>query len=282
MITKKLQHSNRIECIDCIKGMQLLASNSIPLVFADPPYNINYEYDIYDDKKPVDEYLAWSLKWGAEIHRILSPTGTFWLAMGDDLAAEMKVLFHRELGFYLRSWVVWYYTFGVNCTNKLTRSHTHFFYFTKDPRSFTFNVDQLKVPSARQLIYNDKRAKKGGRLPDDTFILRPQDVPDGFVADSDTWAISRVAGTFKERAGFHGCQMPERILGRIIRGCSHPGEVVLDPFLGTGVTAVVAKKLGRSWIGFDISGDYVEQAQSRIRLTRVGEQLAGAEYPGGK
>src|SRR5947209_8508762 len=82
----------------------------------------------------------------------------------------------------------------------------------------------------------DARANPRGRLPDDTWILRPQELPKAFGADEDTWYFPRVCGTFKERAGWHGCQMPEQLLGRIIRACSNRGDVVLDPFAGSGTT----------------------------------------------
>src|SRR5262249_20416494 len=151
---------------------------------------------------------------------------------------------------------------------KFSRSHAHLFYFVKDARQFTFNETEVRVPSARQLVYADARANPAGRLPDDTWILRPQDVRDGFAPDQDTWYFPRVAGTFKERAGFHGCQMPEQLLGRIVRGCSNPGDVVLDPFAGSGTTLVVAKKLGRNWLGFELSEDYARRASSRVDAVR--------------
>jgi site-specific DNA-methyltransferase (adenine-specific) len=204
---------------DCLELFSRVEPGSIDLIFADPPFNIGYEYDVYDDRRDADQYLAWSERWGREVVRALKPTGSFWLAIGDEYAAELKVLFHRELKLSLRSWVIWYYTFGVNCKKKFSRSHAHLFYFVKDPKNFTFHDDTIRVPSARQLIYADKRANPVGRLPDDTWILRPQDVPHGFTPDQDTWYIPRVCGTFKERAGWHGCQMPERLLARIIQAC---------------------------------------------------------------
>jgi site-specific DNA-methyltransferase (adenine-specific) len=175
--------------------------------------------------------------------------------------------------------VIWYYTFGVNCTKKFNRSHAHLFYFVKDPRNYTFNEDKIRVPSARQLVYADGRANPAGRLPDDTWILRPQDVPNGFTADQSTWYFPRVAGTFKERMGFHGCQMPEQLLGRIIRACSNPDEIVLDPFAGSGTTLAVAKKLGRKWIGYELSDEYTEGATARIEKAIEGQPLEGAPDP---
>jgi site-specific DNA-methyltransferase (adenine-specific) len=167
----------------------------------------------------------------------------------------------------------------VNCTKKFSRSHTHLFYFVKDARRFTFNASAVRVPSARQLVYADARADAGGRLPDNTWILRPQDLPQGFQPDEDTWYFSRVCGTFKERAGWHGCQMPEQLLGRIVRACSDPGEVVLDPFAGSGTTLAVAKKLGRRWLGFDVSPAYVERIRARLDAAAEGQPLEGAEEP---
>ncbi|MDC0265858.1 DNA methyltransferase, partial [Mariniblastus sp.] len=189
---------------DCVAGLKKVPSESVDLAFADPPFNIGFKYDQYDDQLGDDQYLAWSREWMAELHRVLKSEGTFWLAIGDEYAAELKIE-AQNLGFHCRSWVIWYYTFGVNCKKKFTRSHAHLFHFVKDSKNFLFNHDDmdLRVPSARRLVYNDARANPNGRMPDDTWILRPQELVDGFQSDEDTWYFPRVAGTFKERAGFH-------------------------------------------------------------------------------
>jgi site-specific DNA-methyltransferase (adenine-specific) len=272
-------HTNCLIQGDCIEGLGRLAAGSVDLAFADPPFNIGYDYDVYDDRTDAEHYLDWTRAWGKAVERVLKPTGTFWLAIGDEYAAELKLIFQKELGFTCRSWVIWYYTFGVNCTKKFSRSHAHLFHFVKDKKRFTFNSLAIRVPSARQLVYADARANSHGRLPDDTWILRPQDLPDGFQPEEDTWYFSRVCGTFKERAGWHGCQMPEQLLGRIIRACSDPGEMVLDPFAGSGTTLVVAKKLGRKWLGFELSPRYAAQAQARLDAAAKGQPLEGAEEP---
>jgi site-specific DNA-methyltransferase (adenine-specific) len=275
---------DRLHPGDCLEGLAKLRTGSVALAFADPPFNIGYDYDIYHDRLDADQYLEWTGRWVAEVARVLKPDGTFWLAIGDEFAAELKVIAHREVGLSLRNWVIWYYTFGVHCAKKFARSHAHLFYFVKDPKSFTFNDAAVRVPSARQLVYFDNRADPKGRVPDDTWILRPQDVPDGFGHDGDTWYFPRVCGTFKERAGWHGCQMPEQLLGRIIRACSNPGDIVLDPFGGSGTTLAVAKKLDRRYLGFELSADYAEQIQARLENVRVGQPLEGGAEPlaGGK
>ena len=291
---------------DCIAGMNALPAGSVDLAFADPPFNIGYEYDVYDDHKERDHYLTWSRDWIAAVHRVLKDDGTFWLAIGDEYAAELKIA-SQDVGFHCRSWVVWYYTFGVNCKYKFSRSHAHVFYFVKNPELFTFLDQEYRIPSARQLVYNDKRANPKGRLPDDTWIippadasgeltadeedwgtpadtqrtyyLRPQDLEGRFSPIEDTWYFPRVAGTFKERAGFHGCQMPEQLLGRIIRLCSHEDELVFDPFSGSATTLAVAKKLNRRYLGCDLSEEYVKHGLSRLESVQVGDLLEGSAEP---
>jgi site-specific DNA-methyltransferase (adenine-specific) len=266
---------------DCIEWMRQVEAGTIDLVFADPPFNIGYEYDKYHDQHDDETYLAWSRQWMEEVHRILKPSGTFWLAIGDEYAAELKVDAEHKIGFSTRSWVVWYYTFGVNCTRKFSRSHAHLLHFVKDENNFTFNAEDphVRVPSARALVYADKRANPAGRLPDDTWVLRPQDLRDGFQPTDDTWYYARVAGTFKERQGFHGCQMPEQLLGRIIRVSSSPGDLVLDPFAGSGTTLAVAKKLGRKWVGCELSAEYSRAATERLDSVKENDPLDGPADP---
>ncbi len=273
-------NTNTILQGNCIELMRQLPEGSVDLAFADPPFNIGYEYDVYEDRKSFDEYMQFSREWIGEVYKLLKPTGAFWLAIGDDFAAELKVL-SRDIGFHPRSWVIWYYTFGVNCKAKLSRSHTHLLYFTKNRKSFKFRAEasENRIPSARQLVYNDKRANPKGRLPDDTWILRPQDIEGSFSGGEDTWYFPRVAGTFKERAGFHGCQMPEQLLGRIINLCSEEGELVFDPFSGSASTLVVAKKLGRNYLGCELSEDYHQKGSQRLEETCVGQKLDGALEP---
>ena len=284
---------NRVIQGDCIKELAKLDEGSVDLAFADPPFNIGYPYDEYDDRKPDEFYLDWSRRWISGVIRALKPDGAFWLAIGDEYAAELKVLATRTLGLTCRNWVVWYYTFGVHCKQKFTRSHAHLFYFVKDSKRFTFNSRAVRVPSARELVYGDKRADPDGRVPDDTwmmppvlppevptrdgFILRPQDIPDRFPPHSETWFFSRVAGTFQERTGFHGCQMPEQLLGRIIKACSNEGDFVLDPFAGSGTTLAAAKKLGRRFVGFELSKEYVRNIEERLAAIQPGDPLDGPE-----
>ncbi len=271
---------NRIYQGDCVNLLGQADEGSVDLVFADPPFNIGYEYDIYDDAQQAHDYLSWCRRWIGGVHRVLKSNATFWLAIGDEYAAELKIA-AQEAGFHCRSWVIWYYTFGVNCVNGFSRSHTHLFHFVKDPNDFTFHRPgpQIRVKSARELVYADHRANPNGRLPDNTWIIRPQDAPLSFSPIHDTWYFARVAGTFKEREGFHGCQMPEQLLARIIRTSSRPQDLVLDPFGGSGTTMCVAKKLARHWMGFELSADYAKYINERLDKTNVGDPIDGPKDP---
>ena len=110
---------NTIRLGDCIAGMNELPVGSADLVFADPPFNIGYEYDVYDDRKrtPALHRLVAVIGFRPPSTARSNRDGTFWLAIGDEYAAELK-LASQDVGFHSRSWVIWYYTFGVNCKSK--------------------------------------------------------------------------------------------------------------------------------------------------------------------
>ncbi len=254
---------------DCLRILAAQPAASVDLAFADPPFNIGYEYDLYDDRRAREDYLAFTEKWLAAVKRVLKPTGSFFVAIGDEYAAEHKVRLDA-LGFTMRNWIVWHYTFGVNCKKKFNRSHAHIFYYVADPNRFTFNPEPVRVPSARMTTYADRRANPVGKLPDDTWVLRPQETDAHFQTDADTWYVPRVCGTFKER-GEHPCQMPEAVLERIIQVASNPGDLVLDPFAGSGTTLAAAKKLGRRCLGVELSEEYAEGVRRRLQRIEFAE-----------
>ncbi len=248
---------NHILAGDCIELLRRVGEPFADLVFADPPFNIGYKYDVYEDKKAYKDYYRWTHDWMKACARILKPTGSFWIAIGAEYAAEVRRL-GRELGLTLRNWIIWHYTFGQNTKRKFARSHTHLFYFTKHPTDFTFHDEAVRTFSDRERVYNDKRANPKGRIPDDVWSAFP-----------------RVCGTFGEREGWHPCQMPEPLLARIVRVCSSPGNMVVDPFAGSGTSLVAARRLSRNYFGVDLSPAYVENARRRLVETTPLAALEG-------
>ncbi len=237
---------NKIICGDCIEVLSKIRKPFADLIFADPPFNIGYKYDKYHDKVKKKNYIAWTKDWMTVCKKVLKPHGSFYIAIGDEYAANIKII-ADELGLFMRNWLIWHYTFGQQMKNKFARSHTHIFYFVNDKESFTFNDYAVRTPSDRQLIYNDKRANPKGKMPDDVWTGYP-----------------RVCGTFKERTGWHPCQMPESLLKRIITVSSNTGDCVLDPFSGSGTTPAVAYQLNRNYVGIEISEKYVENTEKRL------------------
>jgi len=236
---------NKIICGDCIELLEE-ASPFADLIFADPPFNIGYKYDKYDDNVKREKYIAWTMDWMSSCYNILKPKGSFYIAIGDEYAADVKKI-SEDLNLHMRNWIIWHYTFGQQTKQKFARAHTHIFYFVKDKKNFTFNDHAIRTPSDRQLKYNDKRANPKGKMPDDVWN-----------------EYSRVCGTFKERQEWHPCQMPENLLARIISVSSDPGDIVFDPFNGSGTTTATAFQLGRKYCGMDISANYVKNAIKRI------------------
>jgi len=159
---------NKIICGDCIEVLGKVDEPFADLIFADPPFNIGYKYDKYYDKVKKKNYIAWTKDWMNICKKVLKPYGSFYIAIGDNYAANVKII-ADELGLFMRNWIIWHYTFGQQTKNKFARAHTHIFYFVNDNKNFTFNDHAIRVPSDRQLIYNDKRSNPTGKMPNDVW-----------------------------------------------------------------------------------------------------------------
>lgn len=228
---------------DCIEALRALPEGCASLVFADPPFNIGYQYDTYEDELPRAQYLAWARDWTRECVRRLTPTGAFFLSIGYQYAADYKLMLDAH-GLTMRNWLIWHYAFGPHMEKRFGMDHAHVLYYARDPKRFVFNSHDIRVESERQRS-GDKRANPLGRVP------------------GDVWSIPRLPGNAKERTG-HPCQLPEAVLERVIRAASNPGDLVIDPFCGSGTTAAVAKRLGRRCLTCELSEAYAARAVERI------------------
>jgi site-specific DNA-methyltransferase (adenine-specific) len=213
---------------DCFDVLPRVADGSVDCIATDAPFNIGLKYDGYDDDLPDEEFRRRLHVLAGEFRRVIKPAGSVWFFMGPRHQADAFIAL-RDAGLHHRNSIVWHYTFGPCQKNKFTPSWTMIHYFTAHPSRFTFNADRVRVPSARQLKYADRRANAKGKVPDDTWALLPGDHPELFRPDGDAWLVSRVAGTFKERTG-HVTQLPLALVERIVRVATNPGDLVLDPF----------------------------------------------------
>ncbi len=218
---------------------------TVDLCSTDPPFNLGIEYPGYDDAMPVSEFYAMLRRTFLQVRRVLKPDGSLFVAMCEEHHHRLRVML-EEMNFHWRNTIVWHYTFGPHQKGKFGRDHTPILYMVLDPKRFTFNADAVRVPSARQAVYNDTRADPRGRVP------------------GDVWTFSRVCGTFKERIPDMPCQQPLALQDRIVRVASNPDGVVLDPFCGSSTTLEAAARLGRKWLGIDVSAKACKVSEARL------------------
>ncbi len=238
------------------------------LVIADPPYNQGAAYDAYADNLGYAEYLEWSRNWIASAVDVLDDHGSLVIFVPDEWVSEIDLICRKEFKLYKQRHIVWAFTFGQKAQRSFTRSHCHILWLSKRKTKYTFNLDAVKVPSARQLVYKDKRAVPGGKPPDATWMLLASQLEPYMGQDKDTWLQSRVCGTFKERKKHSPNQIPVELMERLVLALSHPGELVVDPFAGTGASGVACAKHGREWQGYDLSQTCVNESNKRVDAAR--------------
>jgi site-specific DNA-methyltransferase (adenine-specific) len=231
---------------DCLKVMAGMPASSFDLVIADPPYNIGVDYGDGSKADRRLDYPAWCRSWISQCWEVLNRTGSLWVISGQEHGADIDLAI-REVGFKIRNRITWHETFGVYCHGKFGRTSRPIFYAVKGS-SFTFNADAVRVPSARQSKYGDKRANPAGKIM------------------GDVWEIPRVCGTFKQRVKGVPTQLPETLVERIILVSSVAGDNVLDPFAGSGTTVAVSQRLKRIGIGIEKSEVFCGIARDRCSV----------------
>lgn len=235
---------------DCLGAMQKLKPGAARLIFADPPYNIGLDYGKgpQADQLAEHKYLAWCQQWLTACVRLLTEDGSLWVMINDDYADHFGLLL-RQTGLHRRAWIKWYETFGVNCSNNFNRCSRHIFYCVKHPRRFVFNTDAVSRPSDRQLKYADRRAAPHGKLWD------------------NVWTIPRLVENSQERLPDFPTQLPLALLSPIVGCASNPGDLIFDPFTGSGTTGAAALLSHRRFTGCELNPRFAQAAE--IRLTSV-------------
>jgi DNA modification methylase len=243
------------DCRDILAALP--EKGSVDLIFADPPFNWEVPYDGWKDGMPRAEYERFTFDWLDGCIEALAPHGSLWVNIPDDTAAEV-VLHLKRRGLTMINWCVWHFRFGQNRSSSFIMSKVHVLYFAKDPDNRIWNPNEILEQSDRASIYFDprtmaKESNKGLRVPMDVWYGK-------------YWG--RIQGNNKERRHEHHNQIPEVYLERVIKACSNPGSLVLDPFCGSGTTSTVARALGRRSITIEYSEVNAKSAWERI--TKVG------------
>jgi site-specific DNA-methyltransferase (adenine-specific) len=256
---------------DCRRVLTALPAGSVDLVFADPPFNQGEPYGTWNDNLPWPDFLRFTCEWLDGCVRVLAPHGTVWVNVPDHIAAEI-VVHLKGRGLEMVNWCVWHYRFGVWRDTNFIVSKVHALYFCKDQANRRWNPGAVLVPSDRATKYNDRRTQ----ATENPGLRVPLDVWGGM--GEENWG--RVQGNNRERREGHPNQLPERYLERVIRSTSNLGDLVLDPFLGSGTTCTVARALGRRSIGIEINPAFATNACERIRqgAVRVGKNQLPERY----
>ena len=244
---------------DSIQWLKSLDSETADMIFADPPYNIKKaDWDKFESQ---EEYIRWSMQWIREASRVLKKTGTLYICGFTEILADLK---HPSMKYFKGcKWLVWHYKNKANLGKDWGRSHESILHLRKN-RKFTFNIDDVRIPYGRHTLkypshpqaVTSQYGNKGKRK--DVWTPHPK----GAKA-KDVIEIPTTCNGMGEKTP-HPTQKPEELLRKLVLASSNEGDVVLDPFSGSGTTVLVAEQLGRKWLGCELNPEYNEWAMHRI------------------
>ncbi len=254
---------------DSIQLLEKIQNKIIDLTVTSPPYNIGKEYESI---LSVEDYVDWSERWISGVYKITKNQGAMLLNVGyleypeKGKAIPIPYLIWDKTDFYLIQEIVWNYGAGVSCKKKLSPRNEKLLWYVKDSKKYTFNLDPIRDPDVKY-----PNQKKNGKLRCNPLGKNP----------SDVWAIPKVTSgegrASKERTA-HPAQFPCELIERVILGFSNPGDLILDPFLGSGTVAEVALKLNRKVIGIEINTNYCDIAVNRVKGVSDQSRISSSTY----
>ena len=246
-------------CVDTLSAQKKLEHEIFNLIITSPPYNLGKEYE---EDKELNDYLNWCGQWIADSARLLKNDGAMMLNLGyveiknKARAIPIPYLLWDKIPMFLNQEIVWNYSAGVACKHYLSPRNEKVLWYVKNNEDYTFNLDPIRDQNVKYPF-----SKKNGKLRVNTLGKNP----------SDVWEIAKVTTgknrSSKERTP-HPCQFPVDLIDRLVLGFSNEGDVVCDPFMGSGTTFESCIKNKRHCVGFEIKEDYCEIIRERIeRLT---------------
>ena len=265
---------------DVSDALDFVTDGSVQLVVTSPPYNLRKSYE-RDQAVSLEDYVAWLTPVVDKICQKVRSKGSVCWQVGnfvcDGEVFPLDYYFYGMFlnnGFKLRNRIIWRFNFGLHATKRLSGRYETLLWFTKGD-DYTFNLDPVRVPQ----IYPGKRHsanKRGGRAgqpsgnplgknPSDYWIFSADDC----FLDNPIWEMPNIKARHPEFTS-HPCQFPHELAERCVLAFSEPGDIVLDPFIGAGTSAVAAIKAHRSVIGIDRSADYINLTRQRVAKLRAG------------
>jgi len=245
---------------DCLEKMRDIPDGSVDMVLTSPPYNIGKEYE---QKKSLEIYLDWQKNCIFEAVRVVGEKGCICWQIGNYVDSgeifPLDFFFYqifKGFGLILRNRIVWTFGHGLHCKNRFSGRYETILWFTKT-NDYTFNLDDVRVPSKYPMKKHYKGPKKG-QLSGNPLGKNP----------SDVWEIPNVKHNHPEKT-FHPCQFPQSLCNRMILASSNKGDTVFDPFMGSGTTGVACVNLNRNFIGIELDKDYFQIAEKRIMANLI-------------
>lgn len=230
----------KIICGDALEKMQEIKSNSVDLIIADPPYNLGKDYGNGSDSKNFEEYIHFTHKWTEEATRILKQTGTLYVFMGFRFISYLYQILDKENSLNFVNWICWHYTQGIGKIKGFSPRHDDILMFTKS-QNYTYNLDSIRIPQKYYRSRNNMRGANPG----------------------DVWQFSHIHYCQDNRQD-HPTQKPEGLIERMVLASSNEGDLILDPFSGSGTTIRVCQQLNRKCIGIELSEEYVKMTKKRL------------------
>lgn len=225
---------------NCLNELKSFDNNSVDLIIADPPYNVGKDYGNESDKQDFNDYIEFSKKWLSECYRILKKDGTIYVFIGFRYISYLYQIMEKDLGMNFIDWICWHYTQGIGKTKGFSPRHDDILMFSKS-KKYKFNLDDIRVPQKFYRSVNNMRGANPG----------------------DVWEVSHIHYCQKGRQP-HPTQKPEAIIERMVLASSNEGDLVVDPFSGSGTTLRVCQQLKRDAIGIELNEVYVEQTKERL------------------
>lgn len=247
---------NRIFCEDALAGLARIPDGSIDLILTDPPYGLGKEYGNDSDKQEADVYLRWTEQWIDAVLPKLKSTGSLYIFLTWRYSPEIFVMLKQRM--IMLNEIIWdrkVPSMGGS-TRSYTSVHDTIGFFARQ-KGYYFDLDAIRIP------YDAETKKARSR----SIFVGAKWLEMGYNP-KDLWSVSRLHREHPERAN-HPTQKPLEIIERMVKASCPPGGVILDPFMGSGTTAVAAKHCGRQYVGFELNPDYCDVIESRLAALDV-------------
>lgn len=236
-----MKNDTKILMGNAIQKLQEFQDNSVDLIIADPPYNLGKDYGNGSDDKTFEEYITFTKNWTKESKRILKKNGTIYVFMGFRFISYLYEILEKENSFHFINWICWHYTQGIGKKKGFSPRHDDILMFSKTS-NYTFNIDSIRVPQKYYRTINNMRGANPG----------------------DVWQFSHIHYCQDNRQD-HPTQKPEGLIERMVLASSNEGDLVVDPFSGSGTTLRVCQQLNRNSIGIELNENYVKMTKNRLK-----------------